>query len=73
VIAARIGNNATAAFFVSQRCDLVISAAQLESADGLQIFELEEQPALIRRARPFKQGSADGNTVEARPSLVNVS
>ncbi len=41
VIAAGVRDNAAAAFFVSERGNLVISAAQFEGADGLQVFELQ--------------------------------
>jgi len=64
VIAARIGNDSAAAFVVAKGCDLVISAAQFEGPNGLQVFELKEELALIRRARPFEQGSAEGDTLE---------
>ena len=64
MIAARIGDDSAASFCVAKRCDFVISAAQFEGADGLQVFELEEELALIRRARPFQQGSAGGDTVQ---------
>ncbi len=64
VIAARVGNDSAAALFAAKRCDLVISPAQFKGADGLQVFELEEELALIPRARPFEQQSADGNTLE---------
>ena len=47
VIAARIGNDPAPAFFIAKRCDLVVGAAQFEGADGLQVFELEEELALI--------------------------
>jgi hypothetical protein len=73
VIAARIGDDSAAAFFVAKGCDFVICAAQFESADGLQVFELEVELALICRTRPFEQGRADGDAVEARLSLLNVS
>jgi hypothetical protein len=39
----------------------------------LQVFELEEELALIGRACPFEKGSADGDAVEASTSLLNVS
>jgi len=73
VIAARIRDDSAAAFFVCERRDLVISAAQLESAYRLQVFELQEKLALIRRVRPFEQGSADGDASEKRFGLVDVS
>jgi hypothetical protein len=73
VIAAGIRDDAAAAVFFAQGSDLVVCAAQFESADGLQVFELEEELAGIRRARPFEQGSAGGDAVKARTSLVNVS
>src|SRR6202158_6256302 len=72
MIAAGIGNNSAAALFLAKRCDLVISATQFESADGLKVFELEEKLALIRRARPFEQRSADSDAVQTRFSRANV-
>jgi hypothetical protein len=73
VIAARIRDHSAAAFFICQRSDLVVGAAQFEGADGLQVFELEEELALIRRTRPFEQGSADGDAVEKVLGLADVS
>jgi hypothetical protein len=73
VIAAGIRDDSAAALFVAKRRDLVVSAAQFESANGLQVFELEEELAPVRRTRPFKQGSADGDAIEAAPSLLNVN
>jgi hypothetical protein len=59
VIAAGIGDHAAAAVVFAERSDFVIRAAQFESADRLQVFELEKELALVRRLRPFEQGSAD--------------
>jgi hypothetical protein len=64
VIAAGIGDDSTAAFFVGQGCDLVIRSAQLEGADRLKVFQLEEELACIGGARPFEQGSASGDAAE---------
>jgi hypothetical protein len=73
VIAAGVRDDPAAAFVVGKRCDLVVSPAQFESPDGLQILELEEKLALIPRARPFEQGRADGDALEESTSLLNVS
>jgi hypothetical protein len=73
VIAAGIRDHAATTFVLTQRSDFVICAAQFEGADGLQVLELEEELALFRRACPFEQWSADGDAVEARTSLLNVS
>jgi hypothetical protein len=47
VIAARIGDDAAGAFFVRQRRDLVVRAAQFEGADGLEVFRLEIESAAL--------------------------
>jgi len=73
VIAAGIRDDSAVAVFFAQGSDLVVCAAQFESADGLQVFELEEELALIRRARPFEKGSADGDALEEGSGLLNVS
>jgi hypothetical protein len=39
MIAAGIRDDSTAAVFFAQGSDLVIRAAQFESADGLQVFQ----------------------------------
>jgi hypothetical protein len=72
MIAAGIRDDSAAAFLVGERRDPVISAAQFESADGLQVFELKVKLALVRRARPFEQGSVDGDAVEQRLGLADV-
>src|SRR5208282_1027424 len=64
VIAAGIRDHAAAAFVLAQRSDLVVSPAQFESADGLLVFELEEELALIRGAGPFEEGSSDRDASE---------
>jgi hypothetical protein len=38
----------------------------------LQVFQLEEKLALVRRRGPFEQRSADSNAVEESSSLLNV-
>jgi hypothetical protein len=73
MIAAGIGNDSAAARFVAKRRHFVISAAQLEGTDGLQVFELQEKLALIRRGCPFEKWCADGDAFEDRASLLNVS
>ena len=73
MIAAGIGNDSAAAFFVAKGCDLVIGAAQLESADRLKVFELKEELALIPSACPFQQRRAHGDAPEKRAGLLNVS
>jgi hypothetical protein len=45
VIAAGVGDYAAGAFFVGQRRDLVVGAAEFEGADGLKVFRLEIKPA----------------------------
>jgi len=48
MIAARVGDYSPRAFFVAQRRNLVVGAAQFECADGLKIFRLEiENVAVI--------------------------
>jgi hypothetical protein len=47
MIAARIGDDSAAAFFICQRSDLVVGAAQFEGADGLKVFELKAELARI--------------------------
>jgi hypothetical protein len=70
VIAAGISNDATGAFFVAEGCDLVVSAAQLKSADGLQVFRFEIKLAAV----PLKgnQGSTNGDPVQPCPRFTNV-
>jgi hypothetical protein len=51
------------AFFIGQRCDLVVSAAQFEGSDGLQVFGLEIESAAF--VFQWDQGGADGDAVEA--------
>jgi hypothetical protein len=41
MVAAGISDDAASAFFVRERCNLVISTAQFEGPNGLQIFRLE--------------------------------
>jgi hypothetical protein len=45
VIAAGVGYYAPGAFFVGERRDLVVGAAQFECADGLKIFRLQIESA----------------------------
>jgi len=73
MIAARIGDDSTAAFAVAKGSDLVVRTTQFESANGLQVFEFEEELALLRRACPFEKGSVDSYTVEELLGLVDVS
>jgi hypothetical protein len=47
MIAAGISDNTTSTFFVGERCDLVVSASQLEGANRLQIFRLEKKLAAV--------------------------
>ena len=72
VIAAGVGDDSPAAFGIAQRSDLVVSPAQLEGADGLQVLELQVEFAGISNASPFQEGRADGDALEARLSLLNV-
>jgi hypothetical protein len=73
VIAAGIRDDAAAAVFFAQGNDLVVGSAQLEGADGLQVFELEEELAGVDSAGPFEQGRADSDAIEACTGLLNVS
>jgi hypothetical protein len=47
MVAAGISDDAARALFFGQGCDLVVSAAQLECADGLQIFRLEVKSVAV--------------------------
>jgi hypothetical protein len=47
MISARVCDDTAGTFFVSERCNLVVSATQFESADGLQIFRLEIKLAAV--------------------------
>ena len=72
MIAAGIGNHSAAALLACQRCDLVVSAPEFESADRLQVFEFEKQPAAVAGSTPFKQGCADRHTAKNRLSPLYV-
>src|SRR5262252_282486 len=65
MIAAGIGDDSAPALVLGKRGNLVVSAAQLEGADGLQVLELEEELAGVSVVGPLQKRSADGNTVEA--------
>src|SRR5579883_2602108 len=45
MIAAGVGDDSAGAFLIPERSDLVVGAAQLKSADGLKVFEFEEEAA----------------------------
>jgi hypothetical protein len=48
VVAAGVSDDAAGAFFVGERGDLVVRAAQFEGADGLKIFRLQiEREAFV--------------------------
>jgi hypothetical protein len=49
-----------------------MGTAQLESANRLQILKLKKKPALLPGARPFQQGSADGDATEESLGGANV-
>jgi hypothetical protein len=49
VVATGIRNHSAAAFFVGECRDFVVGAAQLEGANRLQIFELQEKTTTVRR------------------------
>ena len=70
MIAAGIRDDAAGAFFVAERCDLVVSATQFEGADGLQVFrfEIENEAFVFQR----NQRSADGDAVEAGSGFADV-
>jgi len=59
VIATGIRDDAAAAVVLAKGCDLVVSTAQFEGTNRLQVFEFEEEFAGIRGAGPFEQGRAD--------------
>ena len=53
VVAAGVGDDAAPALLVGERCDLVVSAANLEGADRLQALRL--QPELPARCRDISR------------------
>ncbi len=66
VVAARVGNDSALAVFFRERGDLVVGAAELEGADGLLIFGLEEETAGGGFwMSEFDQRSAEGDAFEA--------
>ena len=50
----------------------MVSAAQLEGADGLLVFELEKKLARGGGRSPFKKRRADGGALEESLGLENV-
>jgi hypothetical protein len=67
VVAARIRDDAALALLRSQRRDLVVSPAQLERADRLQILKLKKKSAGVARigdlGRDIDGGRANGDSV----------
>ena len=77
MIAAGIGDDAAAALFFGKGRDLVVCAAQLERADGLQIFRLEVKLAAVVAAvgsvdMRRDQLGAHGNAAQARLRFANI-
>ena len=82
VIAARVGDDAALALSFGERSDFVVRAAEFESADGLLIFRLEEEPGFARldgrwRLSPhsqgkFNQAGADSYALESGPGFVDI-
>lgn len=60
-------------FLWRQGRNLVVSAAQLEGSDGLEIFELEEELVGVGGLGPLEKRRADGYAVELCTCLLNVS
>ena len=66
VISARIGDYAAIPFFVRQRSDLVVSATELEGADGLLVLGLQEKTSRVfGTGLEFDEAGAFGDAVEA--------
>lgn len=77
MVPAGIGDDTAAALLRRKGSDLVISAAQLESADGLQVLGLEIKEAIIVRAvelmkMGLQQSGANGDAVQSCLRLSNV-
>jgi hypothetical protein len=64
MIAAGVGNDSATAFVGGERGYFVVSSAEFKGADGLLVFEFEEEFALIGGACPFEQGGARGDASE---------
>jgi hypothetical protein len=47
VIAAGVGDDPAAAFFLGKGSDFVVAAPQLERTDGLKVFRLEVKLAVV--------------------------
>src|SRR5262245_5239189 len=71
MIAAGMGHNAQLSLFRCERSDLVVGAAQLERADGLQIFRLDEDGRAVPKIASH-QRSAHGNAAQQGSGLLNV-
>ena len=77
VIAAGIGDDAALALVLGEGSDLVVSAAQLECADGLQVFGLEKELAAVFELGRFvdvrrNQPGAHGDAAQTRLRFANV-
>jgi hypothetical protein len=70
MIPARISDDAASAFFICERRDFVVRAAEFECANGLQIFRLQIELPVV----PFEgnQRSADGDPIQPGPGFANV-
>jgi hypothetical protein len=53
MVAAGVSDNAAPVLLGGERRDLVVSATQLERADGLKIFRLKVKMAAVLRAARF--------------------
>ena len=72
MITAGVRDDTATALVIRKRGDFVVGSPQLEGADGLEIFELEEELAGVRGLGPLEERGADGNAVEAGLSGADV-
>jgi hypothetical protein len=72
VVSAGVCNDASAALIFGERKNFVVGAAELESAYGLEVFELEEELAVGGSGCPLKERSVDGDAMEKALSPPNV-
>jgi hypothetical protein len=77
VIAAGVGDDASAAVFFRKRSYFVVSAPQLERADGLKIFRLKVELTVVADVVPFvevgrDQFRVDGDATQARLRFANI-
>jgi hypothetical protein len=76
VVAAGIGDHATLALLRSERRDLVISPAQLERSDRLEILKLKKKPPRIARigdlSRDFDGRRVNSDSVQPGTRLLDI-